>query len=229
MPTQGLRPERAGDNLGAVVGPLPAAQLVSLSGIREALYFAALPGLLAAIAITVAGREARRTLAAPAARRRIRLNLKELKRAGLARALLPVAMFEVGNIAVTLLILRAIQLLHHGSRDLRPLEVRWPTCRCAQTDRPGVAEAAADRAPGQRQLGESAGADAAGLGSSRLGRAFAMPSEASNATSAARSSTPQRKEAIEQGRVPAGGLTRRGSLEAVPQLLEDRAAKRMGD
>ncbi|MET8405385.1 MFS transporter [Streptomyces sp900116325] len=110
--------ERAGDNLGAVAGPLLAALLVSLVGIREALYFAALPGLLAAVAITVAGREARRTLTEPAARRRIRLNVKELRRAGMTRALVPVAMFEVGNVAVTLLILRATQLLHHGTRDL---------------------------------------------------------------------------------------------------------------
>ena len=101
--------ERAGDNLGAVVGPLLAALLVSLVGVRETLYFAALPGLFAAAALTIAGREAHRTLAEPAARRQIRLNFGELHRAGMARALLPVAMFEVGNVAVTLLILRATQ------------------------------------------------------------------------------------------------------------------------
>ncbi|MFF9479273.1 MFS transporter [Streptomyces sp. NPDC014733] len=110
--------ERAGDNLGAVVGPLLAALLVSLIGIRATLWCAALPGLLAAVAITFAGREARRTLAEPSARRRVRLHLGDLRRAGMARALLPVAMFEIGNIAVTLLILRATQLLHHGARDL---------------------------------------------------------------------------------------------------------------
>ncbi|MFF2846446.1 MFS transporter [Streptomyces sp. NPDC058001] len=110
--------ERTGDNLGAVVGPLLAALLVTLVGIRETLYFAALPGLLAAVAITIAGREARRTLAAPSARRRIRLNVKELRGAGMPRVLVPIAMFELGNVAVTLLILRATQLLHHGTRDL---------------------------------------------------------------------------------------------------------------
>jgi sugar phosphate permease len=36
--------ERAGDNLGTVVGPLMAALLVSLVGVRHAFYWALLPG-----------------------------------------------------------------------------------------------------------------------------------------------------------------------------------------
>ncbi|MEW5354999.1 MFS transporter [Streptomyces sp. 16-176A] len=110
--------ERAGDNLGAVAGPLLAALLVSLLGVRGALYCAALPGLLAAVAITVAGREARRTLAAPRAGERVRVTLCGLRRTGLFRVLAPVALFELGNVAVTLLILRATQLLHQPGRGL---------------------------------------------------------------------------------------------------------------
>jgi len=110
--------ERAGDNAGAIVGPLLASLLVALVGIRPAIWFAVVPGLLAAVAITVAAREARRTVASSAGHRTLSLNLGELRRAGLARALAPAALFEFGNIATTLLILRATGLLHTGGRSL---------------------------------------------------------------------------------------------------------------
>jgi MFS family permease len=106
--------ERAADNLGAVVGPLLAAGLVSWVGIRPAIYFAFAPGVAAAVAITVAARAARRQGAGPRASRR--LNFAGLRESGVWRAMLPVAMFEGGNVASTLLILRATQLLHGGSR-----------------------------------------------------------------------------------------------------------------
>jgi len=106
--------ERAGDNLGAVAGPLLAAGLVAWIGIRPAIYFAAIPGVFAAVAITVAAKEAR-AMHDPI-RRRFALELGGLRRAGLARPLLPIALFEVGNCATTLLILRATDLLHHHGR-----------------------------------------------------------------------------------------------------------------
>jgi MFS family permease len=106
--------ERAGDNLGALVGPLLAALLVTLIGVRPTLLVAAIPGVFAAAAITVAVREAGRTLAAPAARTHLGLNLRALRHHGLIRGLLPAALFECGNVATTLLILRATELLHHG-------------------------------------------------------------------------------------------------------------------
>lgn len=110
--------ERAGDNAGAVVGPLLASVLVAVVGIRPAIWFAVVPGLVAALAIAVAAREARRTVASSAARRSLSLNLGELRHAGLARALIPAALFEFGNVATTLLILRATGLLHTTSRSL---------------------------------------------------------------------------------------------------------------
>lgn len=108
--------ERAGDNLGAVVGPLLAAGLVRWIGVRHTIYLSAVPGVFAAIAITVAAREARR-LPMAGVRARARFELAALRRAGLARPLIPIAAFELGNVATTLLILRATTLLHHGGRS----------------------------------------------------------------------------------------------------------------
>jgi MFS family permease len=111
--------ERAGDNLGAVAGPLLAAGLVAWVGVRPALYLAAIPGLLAAVAIIVAAREARhRVVKGPEDRVARRLDLRALRSAGMLRALLPVALFEFGNIATTLLILRATQLLTSPARNV---------------------------------------------------------------------------------------------------------------
>jgi MFS family permease len=108
--------ERAGDNLGAVVGPLLAAGFVGWIGIRPALLLAAVPSTLAAVAITVAATEARR-LGAGAARR-VSLEWRRLREAGLLRPLLPIAMFEISNVSTTLLILRSTDLLHHGGRSV---------------------------------------------------------------------------------------------------------------
>jgi len=110
--------ERAGDNLGALVGPLLAATLVSTIGIRSTLLLAAIPGLFAAVAISIAARQAGRVVASPAGRRRMYLNLASLHQHGLIRALIPAALFECGNIATTLLILRATDLLHTSGRSL---------------------------------------------------------------------------------------------------------------
>lgn len=100
--------ERAGDNLGAVVGPLLAAVLVAWLGLRPAMWFAFIPGMLAAIAIIVAAREAKPL--SVGGRRPIRLDVSGLRRAGIGRPLLPVLLFECGNLATTLLILRATDL-----------------------------------------------------------------------------------------------------------------------
>jgi MFS family permease len=109
--------ERAGDNLGAVVGPLLASMLVATVGIRTSFFFALIPGALAAASISVAAARARRMTTAVEVRERARPELGSLRRAGLFRPLLPVALFELGNITTTLLILRATQLLEHGGRS----------------------------------------------------------------------------------------------------------------
>jgi len=49
-----------------------------------------------------------------AIRRRVHLELDALREAGIVRALAPVTLFELGNCATTLLILRATVLLHPG-------------------------------------------------------------------------------------------------------------------
>ena len=110
--------ERAGDNAGAIVGPLVASGLVAALGVRHAILLAIVPGALAAVAITIAAREARRVVGVPAGRRTLTLNLRALRQAGLARVLTPVALFELGNVATTLLILRATGLLQTHGRDL---------------------------------------------------------------------------------------------------------------
>lgn len=115
--------ERAGDNAGAIIGPLLAALLVGLVGIRWAMLASIVPGLLAVLAIGTAAREARRAMAGQAAlrqaplRRVLSLQLGRLHRAGLTRLLVPIACFELGNVAATLLILRATGLLTGPDRS----------------------------------------------------------------------------------------------------------------
>ena len=109
--------ERAGDNLGAVAGPLLAAGLVTWVGVRPALYLAAVPGLFAAMAIIVAARESRRRKYAGVRTAPRSLELRALRDAGMLRALVPVLLFEFGNLATTLLILRATQLFTSQHRS----------------------------------------------------------------------------------------------------------------
>ncbi|MFI7190105.1 MFS transporter [Nocardia nova] len=109
--------ERAGDNLGAVAGPLLAAGLVTWVGIRPTMLLAAIPGLFAAGAVFLAAREARRLPRTERTRTR-RLDMRVFGEPGVVRALLPVALFEFGNLATTLLILRATQLLTADGRSV---------------------------------------------------------------------------------------------------------------
>jgi MFS family permease len=110
--------ERAGDNLGAVVGPLLASMLVATVGLRSSFFFALVPGTLAALSISLAAARAGRRATAVPVPERARLELGRLRRSGLLRPLVPVALFELGNIATSLLILRTTELLHHGGRSL---------------------------------------------------------------------------------------------------------------
>jgi MFS family permease len=101
--------ERMMDNLGAVAGPLLALVLVSAVGVRSAILLSVIPGLLAAGAILYAIRHIPR----PKTRERqlIRLQLGPVLRGRLGRLMLGVTAFELGNVAATLLILRATMLL----------------------------------------------------------------------------------------------------------------------
>jgi len=106
--------ERAMDNLGAVFGPLLALGLVSLFSVRTAIAISVIPGLLAAGAIVYAIRKAPR--AEQRERMPIRIRIRPVLRGDLGRLMVGVSAFEVGNIAATLLILRATELLtpEHG-------------------------------------------------------------------------------------------------------------------
>ena len=101
--------ERMMDNLGAVGGPLLALLLVALLGIRWAIGLSVSPGLLAALSILYAIRHISRATA----RERVPLNItvRPLLQGRLAQVLVGVSLFETANLATTLLILRATQLL----------------------------------------------------------------------------------------------------------------------
>lgn len=104
--------ERAMDNLGAIGGPLLALGLVEIVGVRTAILLSIIPGLLAVAAILYAIRH----IAAPAdrARQPIRLRVGAVVHGRLGRLMAGVSVFELGNLAATLLILRATDLLSPG-------------------------------------------------------------------------------------------------------------------
>jgi MFS family permease len=104
--------ERAMDNLGAIVGPLLALALVGLVGTRTAIALSIIPGLLAAAAIVYAIRHAPR--AEQRERQPLRLRIRPVLTGRLGRLIVGVSAFEFGNVAATLLILRATELLTPG-------------------------------------------------------------------------------------------------------------------
>ncbi len=106
--------ERMMDNLGAILGPLLALVLVAAVGVRWAIGLSVIPGLLAAGAIVYAIRKTRVSTAAE--RVPFRIRIRPVLSGRLGSLLGAVAAFEVGNVAATLLILRATDLLipSHG-------------------------------------------------------------------------------------------------------------------
>jgi MFS family permease len=101
--------ERAMDNLGAVGGPLLAIVLVGVVGIRGAIVLSVIPGLLAVAAILYAVRHLRTER--PRQTQPVRLRVAGVLRGRVGRVLATLAAFEAGNVALTLLILRATDLL----------------------------------------------------------------------------------------------------------------------
>jgi MFS family permease len=101
--------ERMMDNLGAVGGPLLALALVAAIGVRGAILVSVVFGLMATGSIVYAIRHIRRP--APSERVQLRIRIKPLLEGRLGRIWLPIGAFEAGNVATTLLILRATELL----------------------------------------------------------------------------------------------------------------------
>lgn len=113
--------ERAMDNLGAIGGPLLAIALLGLVGTRSAILLSVIPGLLATVAILYAIHRTR----TPTVRehRPIRLVIRPLLHGRLGGLLAAATAFELGNLAATLLILRATQLLHPGRSETSAAEI----------------------------------------------------------------------------------------------------------
>ena len=101
--------ERAMDNAGAVGGPVLALALVAMIGIRDAILLSFIPGVFAAVAVVYAVAHLRKPQ--PRSRERLRFVVRPLLRGRLGRLLAGVSIFEAGNMAATLLILRATELL----------------------------------------------------------------------------------------------------------------------
>lgn len=104
--------ERAMDNLGAIIGPLIALVLVAAVGTRWAIAFSVIPGLLAAVAIVYAIRHTPKP--AKTDHEPIRIKIRPVLQGALGRLMIGVTIFEIGNCAATLLILRATDLLEPG-------------------------------------------------------------------------------------------------------------------
>jgi MFS family permease len=109
--------ERSMDNLGAIGGPLLAIGLVSLVGVRTAIVLSFIPGALAALAIVAAVRAAPRLEGHE--RRPLAIHVRAVAKGRLGRLLVGIAAFELANVAATLLILRATDLLEpeHGEHN----------------------------------------------------------------------------------------------------------------
>lgn len=97
--------ERTMDNLGAVFGPLLALALVAAFGVRTAIGLCVIPGALAAVAIVYAIRNT--TLPSRRDRVPLRIHIRPVLTGDLGRLMSGIGAFEVGNVAATLLILRA--------------------------------------------------------------------------------------------------------------------------
>lgn len=101
--------ERAMDNLGAVGGPLLALALVAAFDVRTAILLSIIPGLLAVAAILYAIRHTARPRVQD--RKPLRIRVRPVLHGQLGRLMVGIGAFELGNIAATLLILRATDLL----------------------------------------------------------------------------------------------------------------------
>jgi MFS family permease len=100
--------ERSMDNLGAILGPLLAIALVAATSARTAIVLSTIPGLMAATAMWFA---VRRIHERPRSHVPFRIRVRPVMRGALGRILVGAGAFEMGNLAATLMILRATELL----------------------------------------------------------------------------------------------------------------------
>lgn len=111
--------ERAMDNLGAIAGPLLPIALVSVLSVRTAILLSVVPGLFAVVAMAYAVAHIPRSEKRhPQLKPQFRVAFS-----GIKPLFLSIGAFEVGNVAATLLILRATELL----------DQRWPTTTATTT------------------------------------------------------------------------------------------------
>lgn len=101
--------ERAGDSVGAVIGPLLAALLLGVVGFRGLFLLSIVPGFLAAAAVWRLVRETPRTPL-----RKADLGFRQLPGEAFRRLAVGYGLYGLGNFAPTLLVLRATDLLHPG-------------------------------------------------------------------------------------------------------------------
>lgn len=113
--------ERAMDNFGAIGGPLLALALVALVGVRTAILLSIVPGLLAVAAIVYAIR--RSPQPTERERRPLAIKVRPVLRGRLGRFLSGVTLFEAANMAATLMILRATDLLTPSHGHDRAVEI----------------------------------------------------------------------------------------------------------
>jgi MFS family permease len=104
--------ERAMDNLGAIGGPLLALALVAAVGVRTAIVLSIVPGLLAVVAILYAIRHT--AVERSHESRPLRFHVRPVLKGRLGRFFLGVGVFEAANMAATLMILRATDVLTPG-------------------------------------------------------------------------------------------------------------------
>ena len=97
------------DNLGAIVGPLLALGLIALTDVRTAILLSIIPGAIAVLAILYAIRNTARPRRSE--RRPLRIVVRPVLQGQLRGLFVGIGLFEIGNLAATLLILRATDLL----------------------------------------------------------------------------------------------------------------------
>jgi MFS family permease len=107
--------ERAGDSLGAIVGPLLAAVAIGAISYRSLFALSMIPAALAALAVVLLTHESRGRGAITGQLTRVR---DLVATPGRFRSLVVgVGLYGLGNFSATLLILRAADLLHEAGRS----------------------------------------------------------------------------------------------------------------